>query len=133
MEGNLTAVNDERWPPSTPRSFAPLEHTLAKYDVTRAYADYWIAYRLSFDTDEHVIATYDEWKRWRVRDHRVTPVPETVRYAPFQRTVEAAPDHAFVFFRKLYEPTPIRDALLRNAYRRVLVGPFEVWVPPARH
>jgi hypothetical protein len=132
MEGNLTAPNDERWPPSTPRSLAPLEQTLARFDVTRAYADYWIAYRLAFDTHEHVIATPDQWLRWRVRDHRVTPVPGTVRYAPYQRNVEAARDHAFVFLRQRYEPTPIRGALLRNAYRRVLVGPFEVWVPPSR-
>jgi hypothetical protein len=133
MELNLTAANDEHWPPPTPRSLVPLEQTLARHHLTRAYADYWIAYRLSFDTKEHVIATYAQWRRWRVRDHRVTPVPETVRYAPFQRTVEQAPDHAFVFFRRLYEPTPIRGALLRNAYRRVVVGPFEVWLPPGRH
>ncbi|MES1247317.1 MAG: glycosyltransferase family 39 protein, partial [Actinomycetota bacterium] len=116
MEANLTATNDEHWPPPTPRSLAPLERTLARYHVTRAYGDYWIAYRLSYDTSEHVIATYDQWLHWRTADGVVTPVPETVRYEPYQRKVEAARDHAFVFFRKRYEPTPIRGALLRNAY-----------------
>jgi hypothetical protein len=133
MEVNLTTPNDERWPPPTPRSLVPLEHALARQHVTRAYADYWIAYRLTFDSREHVIATYGQWLRWRVHDHRVTPVPETVRYEPYQREVGAAPDRAFIFFRRRYEPTPIRRALVRNAYRRVLVGPFEVWVPPSGH
>ena len=133
MERTLTAPNDQHWPPGTPRSLVPLEQTLARFHVRRAYADYWIAYRLSFDTRERVIATPAQWLRWGVRRGRVTPVPSTVRYAPYQREVERARDHAFVFFRKRYEPTPIRGALLRNAYRRRVVGPFEVWVPPQRH
>lgn len=133
MEGNLTARGDERWPPPTPRSLVPLERTLDRLHVTRAYADYWIAYRLSFDSREHVIATYDQWLRWTARNGVVTPVPSTVRYRPYQEKVEAAPGHAFVFFRRRYEPTPIRTALVRNAYRRVVVGPFEVWVPPPGH
>lgn len=133
MELNLTAANDERWPPPTPRSLVPLEHTLAGHHIHRAYADYWIAYRLSFDSREVVIASPDQWRRWTVRNRIVTPVPSpAVRYRPYQERVAAARDHAFVFFVHGYEPEPIRIALLRNAYRRIVDGPFEIWLPPAR-
>ena len=133
MEGNLTAKNDERWPPPTPRSLAPLQGTLTRLHVRFAYADYWIAYRLVFDSRERVIASPDQWLRWTTKDGVVTPVPSLgVRYRPYQRRVAAARTHAFVFFVHGYEPEPIRNALLRNAYRRIVVGPFEVFVPPSR-
>ena len=42
--------------PYAPRSFAPLIATLDRLGIDHVYADYWIAYRLDFATQERIIA-----------------------------------------------------------------------------
>lgn len=39
-----------------PRDFGPLEHALDQHGIERLYADYWIAYRLDYETGERIIA-----------------------------------------------------------------------------
>jgi 4-amino-4-deoxy-L-arabinose transferase-like glycosyltransferase len=119
----------DQFPPSTPRSLAPLEATLRRLGVSRVYANYWIAYRLAFDSDERIIATNDQFDHAVVRDGQVTPVPSPdVRYRDYQRRV-AASRHGFVFFRADEANTPIVPLLRRRGYRRVVVGPFVVFAP----
>jgi hypothetical protein len=43
-------------PPVAPRDLGPLISTLDDLGVDRVYADFWLAYRLTFDTDERIIA-----------------------------------------------------------------------------
>ena len=45
------------WPPTFPRDFGPLISTLDRLHLDRVFADYWIAYRLDFDTHERIIAS----------------------------------------------------------------------------
>jgi len=107
----------------------PLENVLDRLGVSRVYADYWIAYRLAFDTDERIVATNDQFDRAVVRGGQVTPVPsDGVRYRPFQRTGGAA-RHGFVFFRADEATIPIVRLLREHGYRRVVVGPFVVFAP----
>jgi hypothetical protein len=64
-----------------PTSMAPLEHDLESNGITRVWANYWIAYRLTFETREHVIAA----------------TSLLVRYRQYNEDVETSPDPAFVF------------------------------------
>ena len=56
-----------------PRHYGPLVAELDRNSVDRVYADYWIAYRLAFETDERIIAAQSSMARrnLRVRDGRV--------------------------------------------------------------
>jgi hypothetical protein len=119
----------DQFPTPTPRSLAPLETTLGKLGVSHVYADYWIAYRLAFDSGERIVATSDQFDRAAVRDGQVTPLPsDNVRYRKFQRAVGTA-RHGFVFFRADEAHIPIVPLLRRHGYRRVVVGPFVVFAP----
>jgi hypothetical protein len=41
----------------SPRPVAPLVATLDRLGVDRAFADYWVAYRLSWETEDRIVAT----------------------------------------------------------------------------
>ena len=117
-------TDTDHWPATLPRSFAPLSSLLERLDVHHIYADYWIGYRLSFDTRERVISTEYLYTGLRVEDGRLVPSPRpATRYPPWQREVEHS-DHAFVVFRK--DPMP-RKLLAAHGYERHVVGPFAVY------
>jgi hypothetical protein len=119
-----------RWPPAVPRDFTPLISTLDGLRLDHVYADYWIAYRLAFDTRERVIGAQSTFAHATFRSGQVTPLPSPlVRYLPYQREVQAA-RHGFVFFRAEARSTPIVRQLERHAYRRYPIGPFVVYAPP---
>lgn len=59
-----------------PASFAPLERALAERGVTRAWSNYWVAYRITFETHEHVIAaptTSDRYPRFAAEVSAASP------------------------------------------------------------
>jgi 4-amino-4-deoxy-L-arabinose transferase-like glycosyltransferase len=117
-------TDTDHWPATLPRSFAPLSATLERLGVHRIYADYWIAYRLSFDTRERVISTEYTYTGLKAKDGRLVPSPEPrTRYSPWQREVEHS-DHGFVVFRQ--DPMP-RRLLASHGYERHVVGPFAVY------
>jgi len=118
------------WPPNTPRRLSSLVATLDRLRLDHVYAEYWIAYRLDFDSNERLVATPDDWLHWTVHNGVVSPVPSvTVRYRRYQAEV-LHHRHGFVFFRRPIEPTPIVAALRGHGYSRTLAGPFVVWAPP---
>jgi hypothetical protein len=61
-----------------PPSLDAIERLLDRRDIDHVYADYWIAYRLTFDTDERIIASpvlsvrNDDWAE-EVANGAVTP------------------------------------------------------------
>ena len=116
--------DEARWPPAVPRSFAPLAQELDRLGVDRVYANYWVAYRLAFDTRERIVAAQNPYTPLAVEHGRLVPFPDPrARYQPFQRDVRAS-SHGFVYFR--YDPIP-RRVLTEHGYRRHLVGPFAVY------
>ena len=120
-------TTEARWPPAVPRDFSPLISTLDRLGLDHVYANYWIAYRIDFDTRERIIASQGQFERAMFRDGQVTPFPsQYVRYPSYQRDVQAA-RHGFVFFREEVHSLPIVTQLERHAYRRHLVGPFVVY------
>jgi hypothetical protein len=95
-------------------SLDPLVHDLEAEKIRTAYADYWTAYRLSFESGERVLAT-------------PFPTDELVRYAPYRRAADADPNPAVV----LLAP---RDACYRRfldqerlPYARASVGAYGVY------
>ena len=120
----------DQFPRPTPRDLTPLVETLDRLHIDRVYASYWIAFRLTFATDERIVATNEAFDRPVLSRGEVRlPPSDNVRYRPYQREVAAA-RHGFVFFRNDAETAPTARALRRARYRRVLVGPFAVYAPP---
>jgi hypothetical protein len=66
-----------------PERFGPLVALLDDSGIRRVYANYWIAYRLMFETNERIIA----------RPYVAS------RYPPYSRAVERAPAIAYVLLR----------------------------------
>ena len=88
-----------------PTSMAPLTQSLNDHGVSRAWANYWIAYRLTFETGERLI---------------IAPMTNG-RYPQFDQEVRAARRPAFIFL------AASRDA---DAFRRGLIArriPFTDW------
>ena len=122
-------ADSPHWPPPTPRNLTPLVSALDELHLDRVYADYWIAYRLDFATNERIIATYDDWQHWVTRGGQVTPHPPiAVRWPPYQRTVAPA-RHGFVFLDPEPYAAPIIGALRREHYAIRRVGPFVIYAP----
>jgi hypothetical protein len=111
------AINDQE----VTGSLEPLQKSLEKNHLSRAYANYWTAYRLSFESGERIIAT---------------PLTgdEVVRYEPYRQEVDSAPDPAVIL---LSERDSCFQAFLDEkgfSYRRSRVDSFGVYdrlAPPA--
>jgi hypothetical protein len=98
-----------------PRDTEPLRAALASWDVTHAYADYWIAYRVTFETGEDIV---------------IAPL-NTSRYPPYDASVAAADRPAYVFVAGAPSAAQLR-ADLRTAgtgYREARAGAFTVIQP----
>jgi hypothetical protein len=75
-------------------------------------ADYWIAYRLSFESAERVIATSTGF----------------VRYQPHDRLVRRSAHPARVFVQESTVESRARRDLEAEGYRRLAVDGFVVYV-----
>ena len=96
----------------TPDRLGALGDALQREGVRTVLADYWIAYALSFETRERIIAT----------------PTDTVRYRPYQDQVAAGGADAYVFFRG-HPDGAKAEAHARAAgigHRKQTVGGFDV-------
>jgi hypothetical protein len=134
-------------PPAAPRDLGPLISTLDRLGLDRVYADFWLAYRLTFDTRERIIASQNKFTRLSFAGGQaIASRHPFIRYPPYERKVESA-RHGFVLFRESVargadrQPGPDARAraeqlqrfvseLSAHGYRRYLVGPFVVYAPP---
>ena len=92
-----------------PRSLATLRAGLAGHGITHLWANYWVAYRLTFETGEKVIAA----------------PASSDRYAPFADAVGADPRAAHVFMSGSHT-----DAIFNGALQQRHV-PYERWTAGA--
>lgn len=112
-----------------PRDLNKLISTLDLLDLDHVYADYWLAYRLDFDTRERIIATENGFTH--VTFHRGQAIPSSaqhVRYPAYEREVRRA-CHGFVFYRQTIRSVPIVTQLEQHGYRRYVVGSYVVYAP----
>ncbi len=117
-----------RW---VPRDLGPLVATLDRLGLDRVYADYWTAYRLTFDTRERIVATESRFNDVAFEHGQAVPTrEESSRYAPYVREVGMA-RHGFVFYSELVSGVAIVAALERHGYRPYRVGTFVVYAPPS--
>jgi hypothetical protein len=136
-------------PPVAPRDLRPLVAVLDDLRLDRVYADFWLAYRLTFDTDERIVAAQNKFTGVTFDGGQaVASRHPFIRWPAYEREVESAPRRGFVLFRESIEhgadrqPGPEADArieelgrfvgeLRAHGFRSVDVGPFVVYAPPA--
>jgi Dolichyl-phosphate-mannose-protein mannosyltransferase len=97
-----------------PARLGPLLRTLEREHVTRAWADYWIAFRVTFVTHERII---------------VAPT-YSARYPRYNQLVGQSTRSAYIFVAGTASELPQRSEMLRRRFRRIRTGDFVVYVPP---
>jgi hypothetical protein len=95
-----------------PKDISPLISALDREGATRVLADYWLAYRITFESGERIIATSTDF----------------VRYPPHDRLVRSSRNPAYAFVRGSSVEEEHRNALKARGYRRVLNDGFVVYV-----
>jgi Dolichyl-phosphate-mannose-protein mannosyltransferase len=121
-----------------PRSFAPLIAKLDELGIRRVFASYWIAYRLDFETDEHIIAADMRPEALTsALNGAIVPVPNdasyTSRHPQYAPLVLQVHSPAFVFAYGFDPPTTQYDAFgPPGGYRMVKVGIFRIYTRGAR-
>jgi hypothetical protein len=100
---------------AVPEDLAPLIRALERDRVATAFADYWVAYPVDFESRERII---------------VTPAPDTgaIRNLAWDELVRSSENPAWVFLRGTGREQRARGRLERAGYRRVEVGRFDVYV-----
>ncbi len=96
-----------------PTTVAPLIRVLDRYGITRASADYWVAFRVTFLTRERIV---------------VAPSSSN-RYPAYWELVARSGRVAWIFVTGSKTEGPERPELLARGYRRVNVGPYVVYLP----
>jgi hypothetical protein len=112
-----------------PRNLDPLIQTLRTLRVKYVYTDYWLAYRLDFDSNEQVVAVENRLTGIAFDRGKGVPTHLGSRYAPYAREVARA-NHSFVFYRKLVASASVARALTRHGYGRHMVAGFVIFTPP---
>lgn len=96
-----------------PASISPLLAALEREGADRVLANYWLAYRINFESRERLIAT--------------TP-DGFVRDQPADRLVRSAPFPARVFLRGSAAEPLARPTLAARGYRRIALEDFVLYV-----
>jgi hypothetical protein len=98
-----------------PRRTGPLIAALDAHHVTHFEGDYWIVYRVAFETDEHIVGSPRSFKRWPAYD----------------RAVAADPHPAAVFVARSRQGKVYGRGLARLgvAFDRYPAGDFVVYQP----
>ena len=96
-----------------PNELAPAIRVLEQNGVDRVLANYWIAYRITFETRERIIASSSG--HWR--------------YQPYRELVRSEPRPGRVFVAGSTTEQAVREQLLSGGYRRVVAGGYIVYVP----
>lgn len=119
---------------AVPRSFDPLIEELDRQGITRVYADYWVAYRLAFESGERIIAAQSPQEDYHRDGDRVIVLdPGNMRRPQYDAIVRGSDRPAHVVVRGTSDERKLDVPLLRAAgYRESVVGDFLIWAPPRR-
>ena len=97
-----------------PDDMGPLIRTLERAGATHVLANYWIAYRLDFESRERITATSTGF----------------VRYEKYDREVRGSPHPAHVYVQGSKVEARARPRLLGAGYRAVDAGGFVAYIHP---
>lgn len=100
---------------AVPTDAGPALDALAERGVRHARASYWLAYRLTFESDEALVVASTS----------------QVRYPPYQREVAGARKPARVFAAREPGERESRAALERQGYERIERGGWILYIPRA--
>jgi hypothetical protein len=119
---------------AVPASITPVLETLRAHNLHYAFASYWIAWRITFESDEHVVAAKASYGRPSIRDGRVEPgdPPDDRGFWPgYYARVDAHRDVAQIFVLGGDVEPKVRPVLREAGYTRIVSGGFAVWIPPS--
>jgi hypothetical protein len=117
---------------AVPANLGSALDTLRAHHIGYAFASYWIAWRITFESDLHIVGAKATYAHPFARSGRVYPGdpdndlgidPRYYREAERHRNVA----HVFVLGGDV-EPH-VRTLLRRTGYRRIVSGDFAVWLP----
>lgn len=97
-----------------PNDMGPLIRTLEAHGADRVLASYWIAYRLSFESRERIIATSTGFSR----------------YPRWDRLVRESPHPSYVFVADSSKDHRARAQLTAQGYQRYRAGDFAAYIYP---
>jgi 4-amino-4-deoxy-L-arabinose transferase-like glycosyltransferase len=117
---------------AVPGDFGPLLHVLEHQHIDAVFANYWVAYRLGFESRERIVASPSEQRRYQTRDGRVVPDRSHSRYAPWDVLVGRHPGAAHVFLKGSAVERQARTLLLEAGYRKIETDGFIVYLPSVR-
>lgn len=96
-----------------PTTVAPLIRALDSHGITRASADYWVAFRVTFLTQERIVVAPNGGNR----------------YPPYRELVARSGRVARIFVAGSKTEGPQRPELLACGYERIYAGPYIVYLP----
>jgi hypothetical protein len=112
-----------------PADLDPLLRALDARGVRHAWANFWFAWPIVFETDERLIAVPKDYRDRTDADAQ----PEQGRYPPFFRRVAADPRAAHIYAVGSFRERAERRGLIADGFRPTRAGPFLVYVrPPSR-
>ncbi len=118
---------------AVPADLDPALDTLQAHHIGYAFASYWIAWRITFESDLHVIGAKSSYAHPFARGGRVYPGDPNGDLGidpTYYREAEQHRDVAHVFVLGGDVEPHVRALLRRTGYRRVVSGDFAVWLPP---
>jgi hypothetical protein len=118
LAGNVVGSYNETTTLSTPLNHEPTASLFAylrQHGVRNAYAPYWTAYRLTFESNEEIIFS--------------PPPNDLVRYTPHLTAVQNDPSHAYVQLNEESYKDLQYPLRVPAGYAQARVGNFEVFLP----
>jgi hypothetical protein len=118
---------------AVPADLTPVLDTLRRHQVGYAFASYWIAWRITFESDLRIAGAKAGYGHPFVHDRRVYPgdPPNDLGIdSTYYREVERHRDVAHVFVLGGDVEPRVRGLLRRTGYRRLVSGRFAIWLPP---
>jgi 4-amino-4-deoxy-L-arabinose transferase-like glycosyltransferase len=122
-------------PPKAPRELGPLVRMLDRAGVDHVYAQYWVAYRIDFDTRERIVAAQSKLVQLTFSGGVPRPSHWAVRWPPYVRQVDSARRVGFVFVawrgdRNRAQRLHVMAQLAAHGYVRHRYANLIVYLPP---
>jgi 4-amino-4-deoxy-L-arabinose transferase-like glycosyltransferase len=118
---------------AVPAKLEPLLRTLRANDIHYAFASYWVGWRITWESQLHIVGAQANYTAPFARGNRVHPgVPanDLGIDARYYREADRHRDVAHVFVLGGDVEPRVAPLLHRTGYRRVIAGGFAVWLPP---
>lgn len=118
---------------AVPATLQPVLRTLRANEIHYAFASYWVAWRITWESQLLIVGAKSSYARPFARNRRVYPgdPPNDLGIDPrYYREAERHRDAAHVFVLGGDVEPAVAPLLRRTGYRRVIAGGFAVWLPP---